>query len=160
MPKIDRKTINIRVNQNIIDDFKYSAFEFFKNHNAKNEFNYGNYFKILIYNLDKSFLLQYGEILHCNDINLKYYKSVGKKKEISTLYNHNPESASISFYIEIPLEKKLYDLIHTYYVNEKSQLHFYSVTYFFYDIMKIINFNSLEYIDKNNMQNYIQSLIC
>lgn len=146
--------LSLSVNKDFTKRFTTLAEDYYSEIKRLDQFNYTNYFRLVIDNLDEVFKIKYEKIQTPNEQEYKFFKKTGRINNLdSNLYpttNKNSESYSIGS----SYRKKFVDLMFTYYQNEinnikldkeaKGQIKNYSIQFFFYDVVRILESKNLK----------------
>lgn len=137
------KNLLIKSSEENINLFKAIGFDFYKNKNELSLFSYRRVLVLVLYNLEKKFIKDYGSVIEPNEDYLKFYKKRGSRKNIVV---KTKDLATINFLIPIRYAEMYFNLMHTYFVNECSELTSYSISQFFDFIV--------EYLSKEKMEDF------
>ena len=145
--EINKKTKNllIKADEEIINDFKIIAFDYYKNTKQLSLFSFRHYLSIVLFNLENDFASKYGTILEPDDDYLKFYKKRGNKAGI--VNRDIKVMGNISFLLPLKITSLYYKIMHTYYINEVSNLPSFSISQFFYFITDYIKTAQIDYYD-------------
>jgi hypothetical protein len=138
------KILTLYVSKSYIENFKEKAYNFFRNRERLDQFGYSTYFKLCLLNFQNYLLNQNIDLIVPDDSYLNFYS---RKGNINTLdperYDRkNVESLTLSInsYHELA-----YMLMHTYYINFLKDYRNYSISFFFYDIMRTVHNEDYEF---------------
>lgn len=158
-PKSKKSSIRLFVNKSSIEEFRDFGGKFFKNNNALHEFSSANFLRNIMVNLQEYFIKNNGGVMELNENQLMFLKSPAKRIENVANYPHiSKEAVNTSFTIEEELIEILYRLAYTFYHNERQNLYHYSLSFFFYDILQLLESKKLKlkYYTKTQIENYFQ----
>lgn len=142
-----KKTLLITAELSKIDKYKSYSFDFYRNNEIISLFNYQHFLINVLLNIKEIYTDKYKEILIADEQYLKFYKI--KKKHTGTKIER-PEK--ITFLLPLEYYNLYYNLMHTFYMNEKSSLQNYSISIYFNEIVLFLDehFNNL----KNHTNEY------
>lgn len=139
------KILTIYVASKLIEDFKDKAYSFYRNRERLDQFGYSAYFKLCLQNFQNYLLKENIDLIEPDDSYLDFYS---RKGNINTLdpSEYDRENV-ISLTLSIGDYHELaYKLMHTYYINFLKNYRNYSMSFFFYDVMRIIHDDSYEFV--------------
>ncbi|OCA69130.1 hypothetical protein BBI01_18155 [Chryseobacterium artocarpi] len=136
------KNFLVKTDKFLVDNFKICSFTYYKDNDLLSLFSYRHYLGLVLLNVQKNFQMKYGEVLKPNEQYLVFYKKrgtkIGQTKEERVL-------ESINFLLPIKYSDLYYELMHTYYINEKSDSSSYSISAFFEFLVSFVSANTLDY---------------
>lgn len=135
MGEIKKRNLLIKNSETNIEKFKKSGVDFFNSYDKIYLFNFRNYLINTLLNMEVEYLSRYNTILVPNENYLLFYRKKG-----TSIYSKNAEikKANINFSLEKEYYDLYYNLMHTFYINEKNQQSNYSVSIFFDEIVNYI----------------------
>ena len=138
------KNMLVKTDKVLIDEFKIYSFTYYKDNGLLSLFSFRHFLVLVLLNIEKKFLKKYKSIDSPNEQYLNFYKKRGTKihslKEERILEN-------INFLLPMNYAQLFYDLMHTYYINEKSDSSSYSISMFFEFIVSFIKQNELMFFE-------------
>lgn len=137
------KNLLIKSNEDLIDDFKIIAFEYYKKNKCLSQFSFRHYLVLTLLNIEKSFKGLYGSISEPNEDYTAFYKKRGTKTVIDA---NDGDLGAVNFLIPVKYSDLYFNLMHTYYINECTNLSSYSISQFFVYIV--------DYVKKEKLENY------
>lgn len=137
------KNLLIKTDKILIDNFKVHSFTYYKDNGLLSLFSFRHYLVLALLNIEQDFKDRYGSISFPNEQYLAFYKKRGTKisqvKEERILEN-------INFLLPVEYSALYFNLMHTYYINEKSNSSSYSISLFFEFIVFFIGNNELNFL--------------
>lgn len=135
LEKAPKKNIIITTNRKYINSYKIIAFDFYKNNNCISLFSWAHFLPIAMHNVKSFYEKKYKKILELDDQYLKFYQTKSKASNASDFYDLTDYEK-----LTIILEKEdidlYYQLMHTYYMNERTNITAFSVSIYFIDLVK------------------------
>lgn len=130
----------VKTDKVLIDEFKIYSFTYYKDNGLLSLFSFRHFLVLVLLNIEKKFLEKYKSIASPDEQFLNFYKKRGTK-----IYNSKEERIleSINFLLPVNYAQLFYDLMHTYYINEKSDSSSYSISMFFEFIVPFLKQNEL-----------------
>jgi hypothetical protein len=135
------KNLLVKANEDAINEFKIIAFDYYKNTKQLSLFSFRHYLALVLCNLEADFNLKYGAIEEPNEDFIKFYQKRGNKASIVT--RDIKIMGNISFLFPLKYADLYYRIMHTYYINEISNVSSYSISQFFYFIVGYIKSTDL-----------------
>ncbi len=134
----------IKTDKVLVDEFKIYSFTYYKDNGLLSLFSFRHFLVLALLNIEKKFRKKYKSIDSPNDQYLNFYKKRGTK-----LHNSKEERVveSINFLLPVNYAQLFYDLMHTYYLNEKSDSSSYSISIFFEFIVSFLKQNELKFFE-------------
>lgn len=139
------KNLLIKTDKILIDNFKVHSFTYYKDNGLLSLFSFRHYLVLALLNIEQDFKDRYGNISFPNEQYLVFYKKRGTKINISQVKEERILE-SINFLLPVEYSELYYNLMHTYYINEKSDLSSYSISLFFEFIVSFISNNELNFL--------------
>lgn len=137
------KNLLIKTDKILIDNFKVHSFTYYKDNGLLSLFSFRHYLALALLNIEQDFKDRYGSISFPNEQYLAFYKKRGTKisqvKQERILEN-------INFLLPVEYSELYFNLMHTYYINEKSNSSSYSISLFFEFIVLFIGNNELKFL--------------
>lgn len=137
------KNLLIKTDKILIDNFKVYSFTYYKDNGLLSLFSFRHYLALALLNIEQDFKDRYGNISFPDEQYLVFYKKRGTK---ITQVKEERVSESINFLLPIEFSELYYSLMHTYYINEKSDSSSYSISLFFEFIVSFISNNELNFL--------------
>ncbi|MBT2621258.1 hypothetical protein [Chryseobacterium sp. ISL-6] len=137
----ETKNLLIKTDKSLINNFKIHSFTYYKDNDLLSLFSFRHYLALVLLNIQKHFLQKYGEITEPGEQYLVFYKKRGTKID---MIKEERILESINFLFPNEYSRLYYSLMHTYYINEKSNSSSYSISIFFEFIVSFISNNELE----------------
>jgi hypothetical protein len=137
------KNLLVATDKALIDTFKIHSFTFYKDNDLLSLFSYRHYLALVLLNMQEHFLKKYKVVAVPNEQYLGFYKKRGTK--MSTVKQERVME-SINFLLPVDYTQLYYDLMHTYYINEKSDSTSYSISIFFEYIVSFIGKKQLKFL--------------
>lgn len=136
------KNLLVKTDKSLVDNFKICSFTYYKDNDLLSLFSYRHYLCLTLLNVQKSFEEKYHKVIAPNDQYLIFYKKRGTKID-----NTKEERIleSINFLLPLKYSDLYYELMHTYYINEKSDSSSYSISAFFEFLVFFLSNNSLDF---------------
>ncbi|KUJ56417.1 hypothetical protein [Chryseobacterium aquaticum] len=136
------KNLLVKTDKSLVDNFKICSFTYYKDNDLLSLFSYRHYLCVTLLNVQKSFQQKYHKVTAPNEQYLVFYKKRGTKIE-----NTKEERIleSINFLLPLKYSDLYYELMHTYYINEKSDSSSYSISAFFEFLVSFVSKNPLEF---------------
>lgn len=138
------KILTIYVSHKYIEDFKDKAYSYYRNRERLDQFGYSTYFKLCLLNFQNYLLSKDIDLIEPDESYLDFYS---RKGNINTL---DPEkydredvrslTLSINSYHDLA-----YKLMHTYYMNFLQNYRNYSISFFFYDVMRAVHDSNYDF---------------
>lgn len=154
-PKPKKSSIRLFINKDAIDDFSNSSHDFFLKNDARHENSNANYLKLILRNLNDIFISKYGKLEILKEKDLIFLKTRGKRNsEYGDYSNDIKFKVNTSFTLEVKVIDFLYQIAFTFFINERKDLKHYSISFFFYDILKMLNNIDLKYYNKEEINNF------
>ncbi|RYE14067.1 MAG: hypothetical protein EOP34_07400 [Rickettsiales bacterium] len=139
------KNLLIKADEEVIDEFKIVAFDYYRKTKQLSLFSFRHYLAIVLYNMEDDFKKSYGAILEPDDDYLKFYQRRGNKASIEE--RDIKVMGNISFLLPLKYTELYYRLMHTYYINKMAHLSSYSISQFFYFINEYIRTADLKHYE-------------
>ena len=138
------KNMLIKVDKTLVDEFKIYSFTYYKDSGLLSLFSFRHYLVLVLLNINKKFIKKYKSVDSPNEQYLNFYKKRGTK-----IHNSKEERIleSINFLLPVGYAQLFYDLMHTYYINEKSDSSRSSISMFFEFIVSFIKQNELKFFE-------------
>ena len=158
-PKAKKSSIRLYVNKSSIEEFRHFADQFFDKNDALHENSSANFLRVIMLNLNEIFNKKYDGVMELTENQLEFMKSPAKRIENVANYPHiSKEAVNTSFTIEEKLIDFFYRLAFTFYRNERKFLYQYSLSFFFYDILDLLEKKELdlEYYSKSQIDEYFK----
>lgn len=158
-PKAEKSSIRLKVNKTSIEEFREFSDKFFDKNDALHEKSTANFLRVIMVNLDQLFKEKYNGVLELTENQLEFLKSPAKRIENVYNYPHISKDAdNTSFTIEKKLIEYFYRLAFTFYTNERKFLYQYSLLFFFYDILSLLENKELDlvYYSKKEIDEYFE----
>lgn len=129
----------ITADATVMEAFKTLAFNYYKDRKILRYFNWNSFLRVCLLNMETLFSSQNKKITIPDEDTLFFYKKPSKTKSyIPERYTmSNPQK--LSFTISREDLNIYYALMHSYYTEECADLTFFSVSYFFVDVVNIIS---------------------
>jgi len=145
--KSKRKNLLLISDKEKIDEFKIVAFEFYRKNNILSLFAWSHFFPIAVKNIRTTYEKKYKKLLVPDSQYLKFYQTKSKASNARDFYNLD-NMERITFVVD-PYYLDLYhSLMHTFYINERTNLTSFSVSLYFSDFVQ-----ELKNIDINYYEN-------
>lgn len=140
------KNLLIKTDKDLVDEFKVCSFMYYKDNGLLSLFSFRHFMMLVLLNIQNLFLEKYGKILSPDEEYLNFYKRKGKK---ITFIKEERILESINFLLPLQYAQLYYDLMHTFYINEKSNSPNFSISIFFEFIVSFIkqNANNLSFFE-------------
>ena len=134
----------IKTEKILVDEFKIFSFTYYKDNGLLSLFSFRHFLVLVLLNIEKKFRKKYKTIVSPDEQYLNFYKKRGTK-----IHSVKEERVveSINFLLPINYAQLFYDLMHTYYINEKSDSSSYSISMFFEFIVSFIKQNELKFFE-------------
>lgn len=134
----------IKTDKNLVDEFKVYSFTYYKDNGLLSLFSFRHYLILTLLNIEKIFRKKYKTIISPDEQYLNFYKKRGTK-----IHSVKEERVveSINFLLPVNYAQLFYSLMHTYYINEKSDSSSYSISMFFEFIVSFIKQNELKFFE-------------
>lgn len=135
LDKAPKKNIIITTNKKYIDSYKIIAFDFYKKNNCISLFSWAHFLPIAMHNVKALYEKKYKKLLELDDQYLKFYQTKSKASNAGDFYDLVDYEK-----LTIILEKEdidlYYQLMHTFYINERTNITAFSVSIYFIDFVK------------------------
>lgn len=135
------KNLLIKADEEAINEFKIIAFDYYKHSKQLSMFSFRHYLTLVLYNLETDFKARYGAISEPDKDYISFYQKRGNKASLS---REVKVIGNISFLLPVKYTDLYYRIMHTYYINEMSNLSSYSISQFFYYIVEYIKVSTLK----------------
>lgn len=140
------KNLLIKTSEDYIDKFKIIGFDYYKNSGQLSQFAYRHYIVIVLLNIEKHFKEIYGGVSEPNEDYVNFYKKRGTRSNNEVELG---DIGNINFLLPTRYADLYFNLMHTYYINECSNLSSYSISQFFIYIVEFIETNKLVHYEVN-----------
>lgn len=139
--KEKRKTMVISVQGEYVNKFIGIAFSYYESIGQLKDYSYAGFLPIALERVEKLFLKKYGKLEEPSNDMLLFYKSKSKGKEagLEKYYPIGNEGFQrINFNVLESDSYTYYKLMHNFFKNERKGLFTFSISLFFYDLVRIL----------------------
>jgi len=138
------KNLMVKTEEERIAAFKKKAFDFYSDPERIDMFSYRHYLVLVLMGMEEHFKKLYGAVLNPTEKYVAFYKRRGRKAIIRPV---GTAMGSINFLLPERYAALYFDLMHTYYVNEKPHVPGYSISLFFEYIVDYIDAHDVRMAD-------------